>query len=60
MILIVVAVTALSHFLGTDGAAGIRLQVHVRGELFNNRSMEIVENLVNLRKDNDAQNHCNE
>ena len=49
MILIVVTVTALSHFLGTDGAAGIRLQVHVRGELFNNRSMEIVENLVNLR-----------
>ena len=58
--IVLVAVPALSHFLGTDGAAGIRLQVHVRGELFNNRSMEIVENLVNLSQDNDAQNHCDE
>ena len=59
-IVLVVAFPTLGHFLGANGATGIRLQVHVRGELFNNRGMEIVENLANLREDNDAQDHCNE
>ena len=59
-IFLVIAFTALSHFLCADRATGSRLQVHVRGELLENRGTKHGKELVNLREDNDAQNHCNE
>ena len=55
-----IVATTLSHFLCADRATGSRLQVHVRGELLENRGTKHGKELVNLREDNDAQNHCNE
>ena len=60
VILIVVAVTTSGHVLLRDGTARTWLEVHVGRKLFHNRSVKIVKNLVYLREDNNAQNHCDE
>ena len=56
----IVAFTALGHFLGADRTARSRLQVHVRGELLENRGTKHREKLVNLGKDNNAKHHYDE
>ena len=54
-----VVATALSHFLCADRATSGRLQVHVRGELLENRGTKHGKEFVHLSQDNNAQNHCN-
>ena len=56
----IVAFTALSHFLSVNRATRGRLQVHVRGELLENRGTKHREKLVNLSKDNNAKHHYDE